>query len=236
MPKQKEYSVSLISAGELINNLHYGPYSRKWWLARPTSNNTTFCPIRLDIEDSIYNEFQPGYICQSEGLRSNVCENSSKAITSVYQKAFSNKTKHAGPLVMGFNIPHISEALLSDVHFRSFTFKIENLGVMVFSIGVSNNSDWNYAGEGYKSSFIHDFNHSQSLFFQVFDDDEAIVRIYKEFQKICNASAGWIIEFGFQAETSEFQRTKIHKSSGLPKNENHSFVRWASKERKPKVS
>ncbi|RIA83431.1 hypothetical protein C1645_833864 [Glomus cerebriforme] len=106
---------------ELIDNLHYGPYSREWWLARLTSDNTTFCPIRLvvqgntqDIKDPNYNEFQPGYICQSEGLHSNVCESSSKAITSVYQKAFSNKTKHAGPLVMGFDIPHISEALLSD--------------------------------------------------------------------------------------------------------------------------
>lgn len=208
MSKQKEYSVSLISPGELIDNLHYGPYSREWWLARPTSDNTTFCPIRLgmktlttikkrdfiitvvqgntqDITDPNYNEFQPGYICQSEGLRSNVCESSSKAITSVYQKAFSNKTKHAGPLVMGFDIPHISEALLSDVHFRPFSFKIENLSVMVFSIGVSNNSDWNYAGEGYKSSFTHDFNHFRSLFFQEFDDDEAIVRIYREFQEIC---------------------------------------------------
>ncbi|RIA91555.1 hypothetical protein C1645_821868 [Glomus cerebriforme] len=137
-----------------------------------------------DIKDPNYNEFQPGYICQSEGLRSNVCESSSKTITSVYQKAFSNKTKHIGPLVMGFDIPHISEALLSDVHFHLFAFKIENLNIMVFSIGVSNNSDWNYVGEGYKNSFIHDFNHSWSLFFQEFDNDEAIVKIYKEFQEI----------------------------------------------------
>lgn len=56
---------------------------------------------------------------------------------------------------MGFDIPHISETLLSDVHFRPFAFKVENLNIMVFSIGVSKNPDWNYAGEGYKSSFIH---------------------------------------------------------------------------------
>jgi hypothetical protein len=92
---------------------------------------------------------------------------------------------------MGFDIPHISEALFFDVHFRPLVFKIENLSIMVFSIGVSKNPDWNYAGEGYKSSFIHDFNHSRLLFFQEFDDDEAIVRIYKEFQEIhvfCNAN------------------------------------------------
>ncbi|GES83326.1 hypothetical protein GLOIN_2v1472586 [Rhizophagus clarus] len=70
---------------------------------------------------------------------------SSQAITSIYQKAFSNKTKYAGPLVMGFDIPHISEKLLSDVHFRPLAFKIENLSIMVFSICVSKNPDWNYA-------------------------------------------------------------------------------------------
>lgn len=47
------------------------------------------------------------------------------------------------------------------------------------------NPEWNYAGEGYKSSFIHFFNHFQSLFFQEFDDDEAVVRIYREFREIC---------------------------------------------------
>jgi hypothetical protein len=211
MQKQKEYSVSLISAGKLIESLHYGPYAREWWLARPTNDNTAnipFYPIRLgmktlttinkrdfiitvvqgnteDTTDPNYNEFQPGYICRSEGLCSNVCNSSSQAITSVYQKVFSNKTKHAGPLVMGFDIPHISETLLSDVHFHPFAFKIENLSIMVFSIGVSKNPDWNYAGEGYKSSFIHNYNHSRSLFFQEFDDEEAIVRVYKEFQEIC---------------------------------------------------
>ncbi|PKY29189.1 hypothetical protein RhiirB3_391624 [Rhizophagus irregularis] len=54
-----------------------------------------------------------------------------------------------------------------------YAIPVENLNIMVFSIGVSKNPDWNYAGEGYKSSFIH----SRSLFFQEFDD-EAIVRIY----------------------------------------------------------
>ncbi|CAB4385457.1 unnamed protein product [Rhizophagus irregularis] len=44
---------------------------------------------------------------------------------------------------------------------------VENLNIMVSSIGVSKNPDWNYAGEGYKSSFIH----SRSLFFQEFDDE-----------------------------------------------------------------
>uniref|UniRef100_U9SYE2 Uncharacterized protein n=1 Tax=Rhizophagus irregularis (strain DAOM 181602 / DAOM 197198 / MUCL 43194) TaxID=747089 RepID=U9SYE2_RHIID len=78
MSKQKEYSVSLISAGELIDNLHYGPYAREW---------------------------------------------------------------------------------------REFEYK------KVFSIGVSKNPDWNYAGEGYKSFFIHDYDHSRSLFFQEFDND-----------------------------------------------------------------
>src|SRR5436190_18037141 len=121
MPKQKEYIVSLISAGELVDTLHFGLYAKDWWLARPTKDdteNTPFYPIRPgmktlttinkrdfiitvvqgnaeDTTDPDYNELLPGYICQSEGLRSNVCKSSSQAITSVYQKAFPTKTKFA---------------------------------------------------------------------------------------------------------------------------------------------
>ena len=49
MPKQKEYVVSLISTGELVDTLHFGPYAKDWWLARPTKDNTEntpFYPIR----------------------------------------------------------------------------------------------------------------------------------------------------------------------------------------------
>src|SRR5438128_1942101 len=121
MPLQKEYKVSLIFAGELVDTLHFGSYARDWWLVRLTNDsntlNTLFYSICLgmktlttinncdfiitvvqgntkDITDPDYNELQPGYICQSEGLRSDICKSSSQAITSVYQKAFSTKTKH----------------------------------------------------------------------------------------------------------------------------------------------
>uniref|UniRef100_U9SWZ4 Uncharacterized protein n=1 Tax=Rhizophagus irregularis (strain DAOM 181602 / DAOM 197198 / MUCL 43194) TaxID=747089 RepID=U9SWZ4_RHIID len=120
-------------------------------ISLPTNNNTAnipFYPIRLvvqgnteDTTDPNYNEFNPDiHVVLKVYVVTYVIVH--QAITSVYQKAFSNKTKHAGPLV-------------------------ENLNIMVFSIGVSKNPDWNYAGEGYKSSFIH----SRSLFFQEFDDE-----------------------------------------------------------------
>ncbi|CAG8798980.1 13934_t:CDS:2, partial [Gigaspora rosea] len=118
----------------------------------------------------------PEFLYQSEYLRSNVCKSSSEAITSVYQLAFSTKTKFNGLLVMGFDNSEICNLLLSDIYFRPFSFKISNLNLVISEIGISNNPNWNYAGKGYKSSFVYNFQKIQSLFLQEFTNNEAVVK------------------------------------------------------------
>ncbi|RIB08222.1 hypothetical protein C2G38_2045345 [Gigaspora rosea] len=169
MTKHKKYVVTLISPRNIIQDLHFGSFSRNWWLSCADDSSTclSLYPIRVGMKtlttinnkDFIItvvrnNEFKPGYICQSDGIYSEICENSTIAITSVYQCIFSVATKHAGPLIMGFDQHIISDQLLSDITFRPFSFKFDKLNLLIFGIGKSNNSEWNYGGKGYKSSFI----------------------------------------------------------------------------------
>ena len=122
MPKHKEYVVTLLTPGVIDQNLHYGPFSRYWWLSREKEviyNTEIMYPIRIGMKTfTVINEcdfitivekhqqnniVQPGYKCSCNGIISEICTSSTDAITSVYQKLFSSKTKHSGPLVMGFN-------------------------------------------------------------------------------------------------------------------------------------
>ncbi|RIB05182.1 hypothetical protein C2G38_2220385 [Gigaspora rosea] len=174
MPK---YKVSLVFRGEIIKNLHYGPYARAWWVARPTNNYTVYIPLyplclgmktitTINGQDFmitvIQDNLEPRFLCQLEDLRSKICKSSSEAITSVYQLAFSTKTK-------------------LDV---------------ILEIGISDNPDWNYASKGYKSSFIYNFQKTRSLFLQEFTNNEAVVKIYQNSQETCvfrnvNANIVW---------------------------------------------
>ncbi|CAG8712763.1 13343_t:CDS:2, partial [Racocetra fulgida] len=135
--------------------------------------------------DAMYLLHVPGYICQSEALRSNICKSSSEAITSTYQQAFFSKTRFDGLLVMGFDNSEICKALLTDIYFHPYTFKIGNIiNLNVFGIGKSNNPNWKYAGKGYQSSFVYNFRKTRALFFQEFSNKEAIVKIYQNSQEI----------------------------------------------------
>ncbi|CAG8485898.1 25023_t:CDS:2 [Gigaspora rosea] len=198
MTKHKKYIVTLISPGSIIQDLHFGSFSRNWWLARPDDNSTciSLYPIWVGMKTLttinnkdfiitvVRNEFKPGYICHSDGIYSEICENSTTAITSVYQCIFSVATKHAGPLIMGFDQHIISDQLLSDITFHPFSFKLAKLNLLIFGIGKSNNPEWNYGGKGYKSSFIWNYQNSRALFVQEFKNKKAIVRVYQTTQEV----------------------------------------------------
>ncbi|CAG8784766.1 5940_t:CDS:1, partial [Racocetra fulgida] len=119
-------------------------------------------------------------------LQSSICRSSSEAVTSIYQQAFFTKTRLDGILVMGYDNSVICEILLSEIYFHPYTFTIGSLNLTIFGIGKSNNPDWNYAGKGYRSSFVHNFRKTRTIFFQEFSNKEAIVRIYQNFQEIQN--------------------------------------------------
>ncbi|KAF0528697.1 hypothetical protein F8M41_012998 [Gigaspora margarita] len=193
-----KYKVSLISRGEIIQNLHFGPNAKDWWISRPTNQDVTYLyPVRPGMKTLttinqrdfvitvVQDGFEPGYSCQSEELRSDICKSSSEAIISIYQQAFFTKTRFDGLLVMGLDDSEICNALLTDIYFRPYTFKIGNtINLNVFGIGKSNNPKWKYAVKGYQSSFVHNFHKTRALFFQEFSSKEAIVKIYQNSQEI----------------------------------------------------
>ncbi|CAJ0634221.1 14882_t:CDS:2 [Entrophospora sp. SA101] len=118
MSRSKDYPVSLISVGSLKENLHFGDFSQNWWETRQSNNSndidniSILCPIRIGMETMvILNEtrffitvvqgcegslYQPGYICEVNGKKSEVFSNFSAAITNTYQELFSSKSKFSG--------------------------------------------------------------------------------------------------------------------------------------------
>ncbi|GES86464.1 hypothetical protein GLOIN_2v1767687 [Rhizophagus clarus] len=168
MPKHKDYTVTLISSGIIVDTLHYGPFCHNWWISRPSEKRESLIllhPIRLHMKtlvslkdrdfiievvetSSNYGQI-PGYICKCDG-----------------------------PAVMGFDIPIISEILLKDLSFRTFIFSLGKLNIWVLGIGKSNKNEWNFAGTGYKTSFIHTYQKQRCVYLQELDDDCCQVTIY----------------------------------------------------------
>ncbi|CAB4471519.1 unnamed protein product [Rhizophagus irregularis] len=92
--------VTLVETGSLVENLHYGPYSRYWWeiLSIPDSNIQLRFPIRagqktnaglnrrdfyITVQISGSNQMLPEYFCQSGEFW--VIETSAtKAVSEVY--------------------------------------------------------------------------------------------------------------------------------------------------------
>jgi hypothetical protein len=150
MSKRKKYNVSLISAGIINSELHFGPFLHSWW----TINNqeTEFLvPIRLHMkilttlneQDFIItvvkgnkeHSKQPGYFCTCDAFSTSEPSNSSSnAITTVYQQIFHTKTKFSGPMVMGFEKPDIYEKLLEDILFRPYFINLELIRILYLEL------------------------------------------------------------------------------------------------------
>ena len=52
MTKSKIVAPTLISCGLIIPELHFGPFSRKWWLEISTEKGQETFPIRVGIVNS----------------------------------------------------------------------------------------------------------------------------------------------------------------------------------------
>jgi hypothetical protein len=202
--QSKSYNTTLFSTGKIILETHYGHFSREWWIATERNINnqaTLLVPIRLGMQtltklngyDFIITilesnmEISPGpryqancYFINNELIYGDICTSSSVAITSLYKHLFRTKTKFSGPLVMGFDQEVIVEQLLKDVQFRPFEFYVERLQIVVFGIGISKNQEWNYAGDGYQSSFIDNVNKKLFLYLQNFAAKKCILTIYED--------------------------------------------------------
>ncbi|CAB4394479.1 unnamed protein product [Rhizophagus irregularis] len=47
MPKHRSIAVSLVDLGSIVEEFHYGPYSRFWWKMSTDKENVTFFPLRI---------------------------------------------------------------------------------------------------------------------------------------------------------------------------------------------
>ncbi|RHZ78736.1 hypothetical protein Glove_156g29 [Diversispora epigaea] len=127
MTKRHELAVTLISSGIIEPRLHYGLFSRNWWFIPTTKNEGN----RFDIN-------QPGYTCQCGSDSSEIEDNPTNAITSLYRQIFKTQTKISGSIVMGFDKESIFSELLYNIEFRPYSISLaDKLSIMVFSLGVS---------------------------------------------------------------------------------------------------
>ncbi|PKK61647.1 hypothetical protein RhiirC2_791510 [Rhizophagus irregularis] len=143
MVKEKNYDVSLISAEIIDSELHFRPFSYKWWIVcnQEIEFLVSIClhmkvVVFLNGHDFIltvvkgnkeYSE-QPEYICTCEFFYTTEPNNSStKVISTVYQQMFRTKTKFSGPIIIGFDKPAIYEKLLEGVLFHPYFINFEQI-------------------------------------------------------------------------------------------------------------
>ncbi|CAB5217189.1 unnamed protein product [Rhizophagus irregularis] len=148
--------VTLVETGSLVENLHYGPYSRYWWeiLSIPDSNIQLRFPIRagqktnaglngrdfyITVQISGSNQMLPEYFCQSNVLSSNI-------------------------------------------DFCPFSCKLGDYKIFIYGLGLSTRSDWNQAGNGYKSSIIYTYKKRAAIFVSEIEDDKCYIYIYQDFK------------------------------------------------------
>ncbi|CAB5124315.1 unnamed protein product [Rhizophagus irregularis] len=190
--------VILVELGSLIENLHYGPYSRYWWeiLSIPDANTQLRFPIRagqktnaclngrnfyIIVQISSSNQMLPEYFCQSGEFW--VIETSAtKAVSEVYQNIFQKKTRYSGSIIMGWDNKNIIDVLSSNIDFCPFSCKLSDYEIFIYGLGSSTRSDWNQAGNGYKSSIIHTYKKRAAIFVSEIKDDKCYIYIYQDFK------------------------------------------------------
>ena len=129
----------LVVIGNLVSELHYGPFLRDWWyFSDSESENSSIYPIPLrlgfqvalklnqkhftvKIIRNLQNPNIPGFVCEGEGVNSGVVSSSSNAINTAYKQAFGqNKTNYPGATLLGFHDSYIIQQILSGVGVSSF--------------------------------------------------------------------------------------------------------------------
>ena len=136
MSSSRKYSVNLLAEGSILADLHYGLFSRNWWIQRTFQidgkSQVLTIPYQLymsvvcilngqqffiSIVKNDKTPSTPGFICFSNGENSQIEASASAAISNLYKKFFGGKTEHSGLLVLGFDDIKIVEKLLSNITF-----------------------------------------------------------------------------------------------------------------------
>lgn len=218
MSKSKICSPTLISCGIIVPELHFGPFSRKWWLEISTEKGQETFPIRVgmsivtELNGQNFtirvfkgNEGQPKYICESGEYISEEKDHISSALNTLYQRIFKTKTKYSGVSEFGLDNPLILKKLLDGILFRPFSVMVEKYKIFIYGLGVSDNKDFHGAGTGYRSSFISDYKRKRCLFVQsiknqcccieVFDDEKIITQFEGKTPNEAWAKTNLLIKF-----------------------------------------
>ncbi|CAJ0927186.1 916_t:CDS:2 [Entrophospora sp. SA101] len=126
---------------------------------------------------------KPGYICEANNLTSDIFDNVSAAVTTLYKQLFpSSETKFSGPLIIGHDKPEINNQLLTDVIFCPFNCMYNKFTIFIYGIGVSSDDGMCNVGPGFKSSFVCviGFEKKKTLFVQEINYKNSIVKIYQD--------------------------------------------------------
>ncbi|RHZ78583.1 hypothetical protein Glove_159g29 [Diversispora epigaea] len=153
----KNQKIQLLSADNLIPELHYSLYAINWWFFTNKKNHgdeKQICiPIRLNMKVQIElnktkfivhivsteDNIKPGYICESDNT-SRIYLTASEAINETYNQFFNTGTRYSGPSILGFDNENIIQELLFDVLFYPFKITIDKLSILVIKLNFSNNN------------------------------------------------------------------------------------------------
>ena len=132
MSKKKRYTITLLSKGDILPDLHYGMYARNWWEPRKHSqtsvnsipyrlfmsvncclNNKNFAITVLNNKET----HKPGFRCLCDGIDSGTQPSAFAAINYTYKQIFDNKTEYSGMAVMSFDNETIICELVGDILF-----------------------------------------------------------------------------------------------------------------------
>lgn len=197
MSKKKQYIITLLAKGDILQDLHYGIYARYWWEPRKFDQvSVTSIPYRLfmsvncSLNDknfaiTVLNDkktHRPSFRCLCDGKDSGNQQSASAAINNTYKQIFGNKSKteYSGIIVMGFENETITQELLADISFIPIFIRLGRILVVVSQIGVSSCEGYYGAGSGYLSTLITKYRDKQSLFVQSIEEDKCNLDIYDE--------------------------------------------------------
>jgi hypothetical protein len=231
--KRRELAVTLVSNGIIESRLHYGSFSRNWWFIPTIKNDSDvkmMYPIRVGMKTQVElngkkfimhvlegNKFdlnQPGYTCQCDSDSSEIEDNPTNAITSLYRQIFKTQTKISGSIVMGFDNKLIFTELLYDIEFCPYSISIaDKLSVMVFGLGISKKEGWMGAGEGYMASFIHVFRKERCIFVQKFIKNKSVVEVWNNNIKILYYEGSYPVDVCRKLEF--WKNSEVHNYLGL---------------------
>ncbi|RGB23972.1 hypothetical protein C1646_676728 [Rhizophagus diaphanus] len=189
---------SEILSGILKNGVTTNKKAYELWEVPSISDSNTYLrfPIRVgqktktclngrDFYITIYifeyNHMLPEYCCQSNDIFV-IKTNATKAISQTYQKIFQNKTQYSGHVVIGWNDKKLIDILSSTIDFHPFSCQLGEYEIFIYGLDLSTRSDWNKAGDGYKSSIIYKYKKRPAIFVSEIIDNKCYVHIYQDFE------------------------------------------------------